>query len=377
MNGKPGPEKFNIIVSLYIPYRLDNDRVLDRVVMAEGSRKVRASYTLQFKMGVVEWVESTGASLRAAARKFSVDRKMIRSWIGSKERMKSALLARGPGMRKLHEGRSPISEELDKLVSGQYISELNDGKTLSNKEIKECALKFAGLLGLSEFKATSSWVTRWRGRCGIEPERDGFGIKLENETVATLLHIASTLLSQVRPSEVVNLSCRQMNQSVPSIVSPDLPLENVYIDYSTPEHNYCKPSTAMSNDNDDTVMSKQLSLDTLMDCHIMTGAGDSPMYDLTHESFTEPTLECEVAEMDLPYSAEIEILQDIFTKVKGGSDLNARSTSPPFFPHLTFDLDDPQSHGGLLASRMLQPVFPDEPEIVYLDMQLGMLHSIH
>ena len=355
------------------PTDIDNDRV----VMAEGSRKVRASYTLQFKMGVVEWVESTGASLRAAARKFSVDRKMIRSWIGSKEQMKSALLARGPGMRKLHEGRSPISEELDKLVSGQYISELNDGKTLSNKEIKECALKFAGLLGLSEFKATPSWVTRWRGRCGIEPGRDGFGIKLENETVATLLHIASTLLSQVRPSEVVNLSCRQMNQSVPSIVSPDLPLENVYIDYSTPEHNYCKPSTAMSNDNDDTVMSKQLSLDTLMDCHIMTGAGDSPMYDLSHESFTEPTLECEVAEMDLPYSAEIEILQDIFTKVKGGSDLNARSTSPPFFPHLTFDLDDPQSHGGLLASRMLQPVFPDEPEIVYLDMQLGMLHSIH
>ncbi len=340
--------------------------------MAEVNRKVRASYTLQFKMGVVEWVESTGASLRAAAKKFSVDRKMIRNWIGNKERMKSALLARGPGMRKLHEGRSPVSEELDKLVLEHYVSELNDGKTLSNKEIKASALKFAGLLRLNQFKATSSWVTRWRGRCGIEPGRDSFGIELENETVATLLHIASTLLSQVRPCEAVNLSCRQMNQSVASKMSPDLPLENAYIDYTTPEHNYCNPSTSDVN----IECSKQLSLDTLIDSCI-NNSEDTVIYDTPHESFTEPILECEVAEMDLPYCAEIEIIQDIFTKVKGGSDLNARSTSPPFFPPLTFDLDDPQSHGGLLASRMLQPVFPDEPEIVYLDMQLGMLHSIH
>ncbi len=321
-------------------------------------RKVRASYTLQFKMGVVEWVESTGASVRAAAKKFSIDRKMIRNWLLNKDRMKSALLARGPGMRKLHEGRSPVSQELDKQVLEHYLNEHGCGRLLGNKEVKDVALKYARLLGLEGFKATSSWVTRWRSRCELEPDRYRMGIEYGNETVATLLHIASTLLSRVKPSEAVNLSCRQMHQSAACRESCDL--TDVYFDYNTPEHNYCKSSSTEHH-----MTTPQSSHDSLL---------PPVTFDLSQDSFAEPIIECEVAEIDIPtYSDEIVIIEDTDLK---GSDLNGRSTSPPFFPSLLED--DPHSlGGGLLASRLLQPVFPDEPEIVYLDMQLGMLHSIH
>lgn len=327
---------------------------------SEETRKVRASYTLQFKMGVVEWVESNGASVRAAAKKYSLDRKMVRNWLSNKDSMKTALLARGPGMRKLHEGRSPVSEELDKRVLDHYLSESNTGRLLRNKEIKETALKCARLLGLSGFKATSSWVTRWRSRCVLEPDQN----KMEygNETVARLLHIASTLLSRVKSSETVNLSCRQINQSGCCCESHDL--RDVYFDYNTAEHNYCKPPSSAANGH----MTSSSRDVRAPEVHSLT-------FDLSQDSFDAPIIECEVAEIDLPnYSDEIVIIQDTDLK---GSDLNGRSTSPPFFPSLLDD-DDPHSlGGGLLASRLLQPVFPDEPEIVYLDMQLGMLHSVH
>ncbi len=325
-----------------------------------SERKVRASYTLQFKMGVVEWVESTGASVRAAAKKYSVDRKMIRNWLSNKERMRAALLSRGPspGLRKLHEGRSPISEELDRRVLDHYLNERQHGRLLGNKEIKETALKYAQLLCLNGFKATSSWVTRWQSRCELERGGVKIGTKYGTQTVAKLLRIASSLLSHVRPSDTVNLSCRQRNQSANSIESHDL--ADVYIDYNTPEHNYCRPPSAAGH----MISSKD---DFSPNVHSLT-------FDLSQDSFSEPIIECEVAEMELPScSDEIVIIQD--TDLKG---LNGRSTSPPFFPALLDD--DPHclgAGGGLLASRLLQPVFPDEPEIVYLDMQLGMLHSMH
>ena len=365
----------------------------------------RASYTVQFKMSVVEWVESTGSSLSAASRKFSVDRKMIRNWIVEKERMRLALLVRGPGKRKLHEGKSPASEELDKLVLEHYLAARAQGSHLNNREVKEAALRYADMLGLRQFKATSSWLACWKGRCGLEPGRDGFGMELEKETVATLLHIASTLLSQVRPSDSVDLSCKQRPQN-PSM-SCDQPIKSCdsssdsvssCVDYTTPEHNYCKSiDGATCHVTSKTISCEHTTSESpapVQSCDLpMSGEPKTSECHMTSDALScdqpiladvldvcVPVLECEVAEMDLPLGNEVEVCHthetpSLQVKVHSNPDINARSTSPPFFPPLTFD--DPQSQGGLLASRMLQPVFPDEPEIVYLDMQLGMLHSMH
>ncbi len=74
------------------------------------------SYTLEFKLSVVDWIQSTNASIRAASKQFGVDRKLIRTWLNSKETLSSALVVHGPNRRKLHRGARPISEAVDRHV---------------------------------------------------------------------------------------------------------------------------------------------------------------------------------------------------------------------------------------------------------------------
>ena len=64
----------------------------------------KRAYTLEFKLSVVEWVESNQQSYRAAARQFGLDRKIIRTWVGRKASLVSALATHGPKRKKVHRG---------------------------------------------------------------------------------------------------------------------------------------------------------------------------------------------------------------------------------------------------------------------------------
>ena len=46
------------------------------------------SFTIEFKVGVVEWVELHSSSVRAAAIHFGLDRKVVRNWINQKETLR-------------------------------------------------------------------------------------------------------------------------------------------------------------------------------------------------------------------------------------------------------------------------------------------------
>lgn len=74
------------------------------------------SYTLEFKLSVVDWIQSTKASIRAASKQFGVDRKLIRTWLHSRDALSSALAVHGPNRRKLHSGARPLSEAVDQHV---------------------------------------------------------------------------------------------------------------------------------------------------------------------------------------------------------------------------------------------------------------------
>ena len=54
------------------------------------------SYTLEFKLSVIDWVQSNKASIRSASKQFGLTRKMIRTWIQSKDTLSSALVVHGP-----------------------------------------------------------------------------------------------------------------------------------------------------------------------------------------------------------------------------------------------------------------------------------------
>lgn len=75
----------------------------------------KRAYTLEFKLSVVEWVESNQQSYRAAARQFGLDRKIIRTWVGRKASLVSALATHGPKRKKVHRGQGP-SEQGDSVA---------------------------------------------------------------------------------------------------------------------------------------------------------------------------------------------------------------------------------------------------------------------
>lgn len=377
--------------------------------MARNSNTaLKSSYTLQFKMGVVEWVELNKSSVRAAAKKFGVDRKMVRSWLSSKERLKSSLLIHGPNKKKLHKGSQPLSYELDRQVS-DYCSDMErQGTSVSDTDLRSRALVLAHCLGLTNFKATPSWLKRWKTRCrradGLHSPAAG-AAPAPPETSSTHL-IADPMdppscnLSRVKAKDTVNLAVNQrvfFDQSNCLVPSCDLESDISYNDFTTLEHNYCRL------DSNGTPPGSHSSLphpdiapqETMLPPATRIAATDLPLGNEVEIGNTEEIVIVQTGLADaesagrglLSVHRPAQELTSTYLardwkpqspKFKGrtsstSSEGNARSTSPPFFHSLTLD---PQGDGGLLASRLLQPVFPDEPEIVYLQMQLGMLHSL-
>ena len=425
-------------------------------------KNIKSSYTLQFKMGVVDWVESNKSSVRAAAKKFGVDRKMIRNWLSNKDKLKISLLMHGPSRKKMHQGSKPLSYDLDRQVLDYYVEMKQRGVDVSDNDIRHRALVCSHFLGLTEFKATHSWLKRWKVRCTVEStvrQNPSNCSGCENKSVEAILRLASSLLSRVKPNDAVKLSGRQRsfdtNQRslVTSQSSPSDLASNTTYEYATREHNYCKLDHSPSHPLD-------CSQAHQLECSTTHPEPESNSNGLLCPNYTTSSVSPEIFDIDsllqdggisavdLPLGNEVEIgnTEEIIimqttsechttnpetaesamttseylfhtdavqshlelqlscgnhgkssndssfkrntkktakkqqTKVEGqrtsssSSDGNARSTSPPFFHSLTLD---PQGDGGLLASRLLQPVFPDEPEIVYLDMQLGMLHGLH
>lgn len=77
-----------------------------------GSRK---SYTTEFKLGVVSWVERNRSSIRKAARHFKVDRKMVRAWLEGRQALNWSLEKHGPHRRKVQSKRHKALGGLGKL----------------------------------------------------------------------------------------------------------------------------------------------------------------------------------------------------------------------------------------------------------------------
>ena len=76
----------------------------------------RSSYTVNFKVSVVEWTRKNEASLHTAAREFNVDRKRVRDWTQKYDELKGKCAGAPGKRRKLSTGRPPISTDLDQRV---------------------------------------------------------------------------------------------------------------------------------------------------------------------------------------------------------------------------------------------------------------------
>lgn len=282
------------------------------------SSAFRKSYTTEFKLRVVEWVENHRSSVRAAAKQFGVDRKLVRVWLEHKPLLNSALLRHGPNRRKLHCGRPPASQELDRLTLDYLCEQRRAGVAVKDRDLQQKALTIARDLGMESFKATSQWVRRWRQRCGVQLVN---GVN----DIANRTSSSTAMLSHVRPGEHVELQVYAHHQAPPHEETHTVP-GAVYFDYSSREHNYHRAIEKLDED---------------------------------------PTAFCDVIEsLDLPLGRE-EVIEG-----EGQMAPHACRTSLRCHTYPTL-LSPDYTHCascGPIASRISVPVYPAGPEIVYVDV---------
>ena len=387
-------------------------------------------------------MEEEGCSLRAASKQFGLDRKVLRSWMKNRDNLKSAISLYGPDKKKLHQGRPPKSQELDKQVLDYLLNLQSEGVNVCDQELQRKARECAVSLGLKDFKAAATWLKRWKQRCGVneimtETNPTYFKERQRDNMVNEACH-----LSHVMSGEPVKLVAHW--NSVNPNRSCDVVDGPVHYDFSASEHNYCKGSSLLLDHTPS--LSPSLDLNSADVTYRMLQCSNDQPYPMT--SPVHPAVlavfevvppsndvvtmmfgdECIMGSLDLPLSHEeivrdedndvithqITVNQTTLHDVSFQCDLSSSVDSQPLtktqttfksstksrttrrrrgkgssrtcrqattrkidkpsevslvqatLPNLM--LDDPQGPSGLLASRMLQPVFPDEPEIVYLDM---------
>lgn len=161
----------------------------------------RASYTVDFKLSVVDWVKSGGRSLREASKQFGVDPKCIRHWVKERAVLGSARVQQGPQTRKMHGGRCPRSYDLDRLVLGFMMELRGRGLTVTDQELKQKALELSQLLDLKDFKASPSWLRGWKYRNGLADRTP-----LDSSNPSSQLPLGSALLSHITSLDTVSLS---------------------------------------------------------------------------------------------------------------------------------------------------------------------------
>lgn len=282
----------------------------------------RKSYTTEFKLSVVEWVENHKSSVRAAAKQFGVDRKLVRVWLGHKPLLNSALLQHGPNRRKLHCGRPPASQELDRLVLDFLCKQRRAGVPVKDRELQQKALAIARDLDMDSFKATSQWVRRWRQRCGVQL------VNGMNE-IANLTSSSTAMLTHVRPEEQIQLQAPEHHQAPPS-EDATTGLGTVYVDYSSREHNYHRAYDRFEDD-------------PAVFCEVIESM-DLP---LGHEEVIEGegyVTDC------TPHACRTSLRCHSYKTLLSSSDYTHCSSCSP------------------IASRISVPVYPAGPEIVYVDV---------
>ena len=125
----------------------------------------RNSYTVEFKIAVVEWQRKNQASLHKTAAEFSIDRKRVREWHDQYSVLKANECGAKKKRRRLYSGgRRPLSTDLDQKVFQFLEEERSEGRVVTNDMLRTKAVQIAGGLSIQGFKGSNGWLWRWKKR---------------------------------------------------------------------------------------------------------------------------------------------------------------------------------------------------------------------
>ena len=125
----------------------------------------RSSYTVEFKIKVVDWLRKNDCNVSKAAREFEVDRKRVRE---KYEVLKGNSVGSKAKCCKIGEcGRNPLSTDQDLHVFRYLEEERAEGRVVTNSDLTRKALQIALGLGLTSFRASPGWLLRWKQRHSV------------------------------------------------------------------------------------------------------------------------------------------------------------------------------------------------------------------
>ena len=177
---------------------------------------------------------------------------------------RTMLLSKGALKKKMHCGRNPVSGELDnKVLEYVEMARKKGREPLNDQQVQQVARDFGKEMGVTGFKASWSWLKRWKGRCDAlkestataEENTGHYDMHATHNSVheeASLSHCRTifspyqlTVLSESDEKSIVCLD-KCVNEARERPPSTDAVCT---FDYSSPEHNYSMilPSNASSS----------------------------------------------------------------------------------------------------------------------------------
>lgn len=121
-------------------------------------------YTVEEKIRVVQWHRENGKNVSKTSRVFCVDRKRVREWNYNYESLLQNNVGSARNKRKLHNGREPMSAEVDNKAFEFLTDERSQGRAVSSEMLMKKAREIAAQLNVADFKGSVGWLRRWKKR---------------------------------------------------------------------------------------------------------------------------------------------------------------------------------------------------------------------
>ena len=137
------------------------------------STPCRNSYTVRFKVSVVEWQRKNEASIHTTAKHFLINRKCVSEWCQMYSRLKGQTCGALGKRRRLCWGK-PLSVELDQKVFEFLEEERSEGRPVSNQLLK------------TKFKLLVAWKSQVSEHAVVGWASGSNGTMLESEQVRTM-----------------------------------------------------------------------------------------------------------------------------------------------------------------------------------------------
>ena len=125
----------------------------------------RKSFTVKYKLNVMEWYHTNGNNAHATAIHFEIERSLVRRWLAKEKAMKK--MKDKTKTKRVHYCiPKPMFPALDDEVYQYLCTERAAGRPVSNKQLKAKAMEIAPRLS-DTFQASGTWLKQWKRRNGV------------------------------------------------------------------------------------------------------------------------------------------------------------------------------------------------------------------